>query len=668
MSLHRLSARTRIVTATTLTVLAVTSAPDAQSPYAGRGAGSIPAEVIARFAPPPLDAEVSRRIQMMLDVRAPLIGIPAPDGRRLFFGWSITGTPAVWRLDGPRAFPAQMTAGEDPTQVEGVAPDGSRLVLSRERGGDENPGLFLQPTAGGPLEPVHDVAGTRAAYGFMTSDSRWVYFTANDRSPESYAVYRYDVTSRQRELLLAEAGLWVIADRRELPDEVVVLLRKETGSLTAEYAEWSTSTRRLTPLIGHDEPAEYEARYAANRGELFVLTNTSTEFRRLYRWWNGGLEPVTAESPADVAAFHVDHAKRRLYYIVNDGGYSRLRVLDAQTLQPLPFPDIAGAEQVTLGATSPDGRYVTVGYETGRTPRSAFMYDWESSRLVQWMPSAAPETDLSHFVAARLESYPARDGTTIPMFVRYPASCAPDAARSDPCPVVVEFHGGPEDQARAGFNRVAQLFVDAGFVYVQPNVRGSDGYGKAWLDADNGAKRLEVLTDIEDCAKFLRTRLRRGGKAPRIGAFGGSYGGYAALIGMTMFAGSYDAGVSIVGIANFETFLRNTAPYRRVLRISEYGDPDRDAETLRKLSPVTYVERIAGPLLIFQGVDDPRVPVGEALQMYESIQARQADSKLMLLSGEGHGANRRAGQALMIGHALRFFETHLLGPTQRSSN
>jgi dipeptidyl aminopeptidase/acylaminoacyl peptidase len=228
-------------------------------------------------------------------------------------------------------------------------------------------------------------------------------------------------------------------------------------------------------------------------------------------------------------------------------------------------------------------------------------------------------------------------------------------------PIVVNFHGGPESQAVAGFNPSAQVFVDAGFVYVTPNVRGSDGYGKSWLAADDGAKRLDVITDIEDAGRHLRARFTRDGKAPRIGVMGGSYGGYATLVAMSMFAGTYDAGVSNVGISNLLTFLQNTAPYRRALRISEYGDPETDAEVLRRLSPITYVDRIAAPVLIIHGVDDPRVPVGEAIQMHEAVKARGVATELMILSQEGHGAVRRDARALVLGHTLLFFEKHLKG-------
>ena len=242
------------------------------------------------------------------------------------------------------------------------------------------------------------------------------------------------------------------------------------------------------------------------------------------------------------------------------------------------------------------------------------------------------------------------------MFVRRPERCA-----GDPCPVVVEFHGGPEGQARPGFSPYAQLFVDAGFVFAEPNVRGSDGYGRKWIDADNGARRLDVITDIEDAARWARGAFAKDGKPPRVGILGGSYGGYSALMGMTMFAGAYDAGVSIVGISNLVTFLENTAPYRRILRTSEYGDPEKDRDALVKLSPVTYVDRVKAPLLVVQGASDPRVPVGEAIQIHDALQARGVPVELVVFPDEGHGAAKRENRVQMIGRAVLFFREHLLG-------
>jgi len=647
--------------AVTLAAIATPLAAQSQSGYAGHGADSVPREKVVKYAPPPLPGEVSRRIQTMLDVRGAVLGSIAPDGKRLFYTWGITGTPNVWRLDGPKSFPIQMTGGEDPTRLAGVTPDGRTLIVSRDVGGQEDPGLYVQSAEGGPLNLIHHKKKTRAGYAFTTDDSKTIYFSANDIKEDSYAIYRYDLGTKQRELVFDQPGLWSVSDHRGDGGALKLLLSKATGALSREYAEYDVATKALTPLLGQNEKVEYQAAYGPTPGELLVLTNKLGEFRRLYRWKPGGeLVPITPEMSMDVSDFDLDEMKARLYLSLNDRGYQRLRVHDARTLAELKVPVPADAAAVTVGSISRDGRFAVVGVDSGKAPRTSFVIDWQSGSLTEWALATAPEVDVTKFAVAKLEDYTARDGTKIPMFVRYPAQCVPEAAaNADPCPIVVEFHGGPEGQATPGFSGFSQLFVDAGFIFAEPNVRGSDGYGKAWLDADNGPKRLDVISDIDDAGKALRARFSRNGKAPKIAITGGSYGGYSVLMGMTMFGGTYDVGASIVGISNLATFLKNTAPYRRALRASEYGDPEKDAEALKKLSPTTYLDRVKAPLIIIQGLDDPRVPAGEAIQLQEALEARGVPSKLILLEGEGHGAARRAGQVLMIGQMLRFLEEHL---------
>jgi dipeptidyl aminopeptidase/acylaminoacyl peptidase len=627
----------------------------AQSPYRGHGAESVPAEVVAQYAPKPLPPELARRIQSMMDVRAPGMGQVSPDGTKLYFGWSVTGTPQVWRLDGPNTFPVQLTGGEDQTTLAGVFPDGKTLVLQRDRKGEENPGLYLMPAAGGALVEVQHVKGVQTFFQFVTADGNWLYFASNDRAPDSYAVYRWDVRTRRKELLVGEPGLWSVGDHR--PDGTL-LLKKSTGSLTSEYWEWSPATGKMKPVLGVGETEEYEGTvYGAAPGELLVLTPKLGEFRKLCRWDGKKLTPVTGDLGWDVSGFGLDEAKTRVLYTVNEGGYTRLRALDARTFAPVPLPKLPeGADHVYAGATTRDGRFSTIGVETAKAPRTSYVYDWKTGALARWVVPSAPEIDTTAFAAATLEHYPARDGTPIPAFVRRPARCEPA-----PCPVVVEFHGGPEGQAQPGFSTYAQMFVDAGFVFVEPNVRGSDGYGKTWLDADNGPKRLKVWTDIEDAAAWARRAFAAGGKEPKVGVLGGSYGGYSSLVAMTRFAGAYDAGVSIVGIGNLVTFLENTAPYRRILRITEYGDPGKDRDALVELSATTHIAKLKAPLQIQQGATDPRVPVGEALQMYEAARKTGVPTELLVYADEGHGAGRRENQVLMVGHALRFLETYLKG-------
>ncbi|NRF69060.1 S9 family peptidase [Aquincola sp. S2] len=594
----------------------------------------------------------------MLDLRPPGAGVLSPDGKRLYFSWRVTGVDQVWRLDGADRFPLQLTGGEDRTTIAAVSPDGRWLALERDRQGEENPGFYLQAADGGPLREVQHRPGVQTEFQHFSADSRFAYYVSNDVSRDSYAVYRYDIGAARAERLFDGQGFWRVADVQ--PGRL--LLVKATGSRGREWSLFDEATRSATPLLGQGEYSDYVMRFGARPGHYVVVTSKSSGFLRVYEWAAGqSLTPVAVPGGErwDVEGLLLDRARKRLYLTINEAGYTRVQVLDATTLQPLPLPWPAGLDHQIVAAASADGEQVVLALAPPDRPRETAVWNWRDRTLTRWTVPSTPEADTRQFAPATLESYPARDGTPIPMFVRRPARCL--AAAEPPCPVIVHFHGGPESQSKPGFSPIWQFFVEAGFVIVEPNVRGSSGYGKAWLDADNGAKRLQVITDIEDAALHLRSAWTRNGVAPRIGVYGGSYGGYAALMAMTRFAGAYDAGVSNVGIANLLSFIENTAPYRRQLRVTEYGDPATDREAMIQLSPTRWVHQLKAPLMIVQGANDPRVPVGEALQMHEVARARGVPLELLLFADEGHGASTRANQALQWGHVLRFFQQHLPG-------
>ncbi len=620
--------------------------------YTGLGADSVTAADIAKFAAPPLDSKLSRRIQALLDVRGAGAGALTKKGDRMFFDWAVTGTTQVWRLDGPMKLPRQMTGGEDRTFVEGIAPNDSYVVVSRDRGGEENPGLYLLDPKGGPLEVVQHASKVQTMLQFISDDSKYLYFAANDIKPDSYAIYRYDIAAAKRELVFDTPGLWSVTDHRG--DEW--LLIKELGNTQQELYSYNVKTKALTPLLGQNEAEEYAAKLGAKPGQILVQTNKLGDFQRVYSLEGGKLTPISPDVKYDVMGFAIDEARKRLYIMTNEKGYTTLAVYDAKTLKPLGVPKLLKGDHTTVQSLSRDGRFVQLAVEGAQLPTTTVVYDWQTKKATTWRSPETPEVDLSSFSTQTLEEYPARDGTKIPMFVRRPAKCA-----ADPCPVLVRFHGGPESQARPGFSATTQLYVDAGFIYVEPNVRGSSGYGKAWLHSDNAAKRLKVITDIEDAAKYIKTAWAKNGVAPKIGVFGGSYGGYSTLIAMTYFAGAYDAGVAQYSIASFETFLMNTAPYRRILRISEYGDPVKDKDALKELSPMSHVGKVKSPLLLIQGLNDPRTPVGEALLIYRELERRKIPGGMIVFPDEGHGAAKRSNVVLQHGHTLAFFEKHLLG-------
>ena len=654
LRLNYLLGATVVVAASSATA-APAGAPSAApaKPYAGLGATSVDAATIAKFAPQPLPFAVSSRIQRALDLRGAGGGAITSDGKHAFFNWRVTGNSQVWRQDGPMQFPVQVSGGEENTSLAALSPDDSFIVIMRDHSGTENTALYEQAVTGGPLIEIFASDNVQASISFIPDDASAVYYWANDRVPDSYAMYRWDLKTHARTAVFTEPGLWHSIDR--MGDHL--LLGKELGNAQDEIYEYDLGTHALTQLFGHNEVEEYDVRYGSTSDQFLVRTNKLGDFTRVYsstRNAPNDLTPITPDIPHDVMGFAIDQHRTRIYYIVNDGGYRRASVLDARTHKPIAMPPLPKGDHTTLVSLTKDGRFAEFAVESSQSPSHVFTYDWKTHKLVSWRMPSVPETDLASFAPATLESYPARDGTAIPMWVRRPTSCI-----NKLCPVVVQFHGGPESQAWPLFNPGAQLYVDAGFIFVEPNVRGSSGYGKKWLHADDGPLRSKVVTDIEDCAIAIKKKWAVGGVAPKVGVYGRSYGGYSSLMAMTFFAGAFDVGVAEVGISNLLSFLQNTSPYRRILRTSEYGDPIKDHDALLALSPITYVDRTKAPLLLMQGVNDPRVPVGEALQIHAALEKRGVPGGLILFADEGHGNSKRSNQVLSIGHTIEFFEKYL---------
>ncbi len=623
--------------------------------YSGLGKDSVSEKVLAQFAPPPLPSETTRKIQNYLDVRSPGMGMLSADKKRLFFTWRVTGTSQVWRLDQPKGFPVQMTGGEDQTGIAGLTWDGKYLVLSRDRNGEENPGLYLQSTLGGALKVIQHKAKVQTIFEFVSDDSKFIYFRSNDIKADSFAIYRFEIATEKVELIYSGDGYWAISDHQN--DQLI--LTKALSNVASEHFLFDLKSKTMTPIIGQNEKEEYSVQFSASPGKYFVLTPKLGEFRTLYSWDMKDLKAITKGLKWDVSGFSLDELRSKLVYSINEAGSTRIKAIDAKTLQPISLPAFKNSDQVIAGSFTKDGEQIMLGVETSKGPRTSYSYHFSSGALVRWVLPSAPEVDLNIFVKSELETYKSKDGVDIPMFVRRPEKCKAKDLKS-PCPVVVHFHGGPEAQSMKGFSVFAQMFVDEGIIFVEPNVRGSDGYGKTWLHSDNGPKRLDVITDIEDAALFIKKNWAVNGVAPKVGVMGWSYGGYSTFMAMSMFAGSYDAGVALVGMSNLHTFLMNTAPYRRALRTPEYGDPEKDKEALIKLSAVSYLDRIKAPLMIIQGATDPRVPVGEALQIQKALEARKIASPLIIFADEGHGTAKRSNKVLELGHALQFLKQNLL--------
>jgi dipeptidyl aminopeptidase/acylaminoacyl peptidase len=224
-------------------------------------------------------------------------------------------------------------------------------------------------------------------------------------------------------------------------------------------------------------------------------------------------------------------------------------------------------------------------------------------------------------------------------------------------PVIVNYHGGPTSASEIRWNPQVRFFTSLGYVWVEPNVRGSSGFGRDYIMADDGAKRREALKDIETTGKWVAAQ--PWADKDRIVIYGGSYGGYTTLVGVTRYPHVWRAGVDIFGVANWVTFMQTTAGYIREIFKDEIGDPDKDRALLEELSPIHDVARIRSPLFVYAGANDPRVPRSESDLIVNALRTRRVPVEYMVAEDEGHSLARRKTQIEFLARCARFLEQSL---------
>jgi dipeptidyl aminopeptidase/acylaminoacyl peptidase len=305
------------------------------------------------------------------------------------------------------------------------------------------------------------------------------------------------------------------------------------------------------------------------------------------------------------------------------------------------------------------------GFSWALSPRQAVYLDVPNQEKLKWLETDLPRLNTERFSKPRRIEWRSADGSKFDAWVYLPGRWisgrfAPTIP-TRPLPVVILFHGGPESQFRPRFiGSYNYLTTEEQAVLICPNVRGSRGYGKRFLKADNGRERKKVLLDIERIYNVIAADSSL--DQDRIAVIGGSYGGFMSLHSMVKMNNFLKCGVDVVGISNFVTFLENTSEYRRDLRRAEYGD-ERVPEMrkfLQELSPLSQVDKITRPLLIVQGANDPRVPASESEQIEKALRKKKIETWYLLAKDEGHGFRKQANREFQFLTTVQFLRKHLL--------
>ena len=602
-------------------------------------------------------------IDRYLNVKFAYMPSFSSDGRWLAFISDLTGVPQAWRaLLGAAGsgvpMPEQLTFAEDRVLWLrcSPAPGDQRLLFTRDRGGDENAHLYLlDPAAGLEICLTTGYDGVMHIPGKWSADGRTLLFAANRQHPAHFGLYRQALDGAAAELLWQSDEPGLLHDAMPHPTAERILFTREGFSAAHHLLELDLTTGQARRLDPADRPARYHyATYSPDGCHVYVVTDLDSDRTNLMRLdlatglWDTVIGPLY-----DLEYFSLSPDGRYIAFTLNQDGYSRLELLDLGrgVARPGPtLPDgVLGVYDERL-AFSPDATVLAFSYTTPRSSSNVYVWDWAAMGQ-----GVRPMTHMTHggiptesFVEAELVRYPTFDGRQIPAWLYRPREA------SGPVPVVVIVHGGPEWQMRPWFDFLTQYLVNRGYAVLAPNVRGSTGYGNVYSHLDDVDKRLDSVADLAHAGLWLRSQAEFDGQ--RIAVLGGSYGGYMVLAALAFHPELWAAGVDIVGIANFVTFLENTSDYRRQHRESEYGRLAEDRAVLERVSPVNYIERMTAPLLVIHGANDPRVPLREAEQLVARLAALGRTVELLVFDDEGHGVKLLKNKRVAYSAIARFLD------------
>lgn len=617
---------------------------------------------------PPIPARIVDELVRYQNTRAAWFLDWTDDGG-VYVATRFADVEQIHRVDMPGGARRQITFDDDPVGEVHRRPGRPEVVLTRDRGGSEFTQVFMLDPLNGVSVMLSDGESRNGAIVWDRNGARlaWQSTRRNGASNDVWIMDPDEPATAEMVLESPDGTWWGPVDFSANGSELLVLNYVSAADSRAHLVDLDAGSNRLLSGGGDEIGTNFPLAFDAAGKGFWLVTDREGEFAQLA--WQSlaqGARPeiVTGGIPWDVSDGAISHDRRRLAFVVNENGLSRVYLMDTgarryRVIDAVPAGIVRGL------AFSPDDRHLAMTLNTPGTPSDTFVLELgrrplDDGKLVRWTESEVGGLDTESFVSPELVEFPTFDNVAgearkIPAWVYKPPGVGP-------FPVVVSIHGGPEGQARPYFNSTYQMWVDKlGVAVVEPNVRGSAGYGKSYLALDNGMKREDSVRDIGALLDWIEAEptLDPG----RVAVFGGSYGGYMVLASSMHYSDRLKAAVDIVGISNFVTFLENTEDYRRDLRRQEYGDERLPAMRahLEAISPMNNLGKISVPLLVVQGQNDPRVPVTESEQLVEALRDRGQPVWYMNALNEGHGYKRKENRDVYQQAVVLFFEQHLLG-------
>ncbi len=609
-----------------------------------------------------------------LNIRSATAPRLSPDGTTVSFLSDITGNQQVWRVSAlPEAlphWPEQLTFFADKVWDIHGTPAVDHLVATSDVGGNERQQLYLitvdRPAAQGDSNSAHNVRRLTTddeaihRFGAFSANGREIVYTANVRNGTDFDPYWMDLSTGERRRLAETTGNRLIVAWSENGGHLLLL-----DAVAAEQLELyvlDVASGRERHLTASMPPARYYPITWADHG-LYVITDRERDRGALCR-----MDVQTAALTELVAADDllsnlgglsgeidfdtVAGSNARAAFVLNVEGYSRPYLLEFASGACQP---IAALPEGVIGALafSQDGAQLVLDLQGPARNADIWTVDLHTGFSRQLTFSNRAGIDTATFVTPQLVYYKSFDGRSIPAFYYCPQTAASD--KGYPC--ILYVHGGPAGQQHPDFDVRFQYFLQRGYALLVPNVRGSTGYGRDYMMLDDVELRMDSVADLKYAVAWLDGREEI--DSDRIAIYGRSYGGFMVLAALTEYPELFKAGVDVVGIANWVTFLERTSSWRRANREREYGSLSQHRELLERISPIHNIERINMPLLVVAGDNDPRVPLFESEQVVARVRDAGGTVEFLHYADEGHKISKLTNRIDSFTRMAAFLDRYL---------
>jgi dipeptidyl aminopeptidase/acylaminoacyl peptidase len=584
----------------------------------------------------------------------------SPDGSRVLFTSDASGIPNAYTVPIAGGAVTPLTRSTtDSTRAVSFFPGDERILYTRDHGGDENNHLYVL----GPKGEIDLTPGSilKAMFsGWLRDDSSFNVLT-NQRDPRFFDIYRYDAKKLDPSLIYKDTVGYQLAGVSG--NGRWLALGKPKSTADSDIHVYDTRENKMTHVTPHQVPTEYRvSEFDPGSKWLYYLTNAGGEFTRVKRYELATGKHEDVESADwDILFTRLSRNGRYRVSTVNEDGRTVIRVHDSKTRSLVPMPKLPEGD-VTSVIISRDEQSMVVTLSGDRFPANLFASRVGSADATRLTDSLSKEIDPADLVESQVVRFQASDGLSIPSIFYMPHHASPE----NKVPALVWVHGGPGGQTRKGYSGFIQYLVNHGYAVLGINNRGSSGYGQTFFTADDRKHGREPLRDCVEAKAFLAPMPEI--DADRIGIIGGSYGGYMVLAALAFHPEQFVVGVDIFGVSNWLRTLESIPPYwesQRQALYREIGDPVKDREMLKAISPVFHADKICRPLMVLQGQNDPRVIKPESDDIVALVKRNGVPVEYVVFADEGHGFTKKKNQIRGYSAVLRFLDKHLKGSKPR---